>query len=1720
MGFSLRNLWESSDFWDKEENARQGIARTSNAARKRMAPPAQTKAVDNRSNISKAFNQVNPFDSGKTFKQSQTSQQARTDANKVEREQAIALRDRFKSGSITAQQFNQGLQNTLNNNTQGGMSGFQKAILPAANSVANNKVLRPVLTGLSTLDDIYANTAGGLLAYGGRGVNALGGNADGLVEFGDKLQGLGAVDQQGDFANRGLGDTLISGGISLGGDLVNSLNPVTQKAVLAKYFTGSANDLAGNMEDAGYSPQASFGAGTALGGVNAGLEKLSLGTIGGKAGGAITSKLVSKLPQRLAGNAAARTTTRLVASGLTEGTTEGLQTVADNFASQKTYDPTRSLTEGVAQSVLAGGILGAGARGGVEIGTKLNTPTGLTDAQQQKRNVLVERYTKAQQMGKTAAMNQAAKEIDAIDNIGASPATRLKNKAIKPVSADGTRDFDSANTEAKTYKVFRGSGGNKQVKTLNDQSILGNDKKYYAFDKDTASKFGENIEESSVELSKPLILTNDQQWREISREAGNKYPSPTGLSKSETQAWSDNVVKLLESKGHDGVVVQMDKSGDNSKLLNSAFGSDQVVPFAAQSQPTPKPTPRVSKLQDALQGKSTKLGGQTKTQPQTAETSGVDQVASALGIEQSQATELKSKREKLSQGSSYANSIPEFTNQDASRPADIFNAVATNPNSRNAKILESAVNSSQEIQSAQATAEREGTEFNYYAEKGEAGRSVAINKFNPKIHTIKSGNVLDSDGTVIGNHVRVNPTGVEVNVGGEMVNMNNIIGDAKNIENSYKVGQTMERNIFRVFKDKAQASKVYKYVIANKLQNETNFRKELNAERGNLKTRMKDTMKAKPSGVNKKAYKEAVFNYIEGTTTRKDITAEYGTETVKQIDLYKKETRKVYDTLLTRVNKEFARFGEPEVAKRKDYLTHISELSNKTSFAGDMYGKLRNSALGEADGNTRKGVPGEISGRTGEFEPRKRWNPFFQQRKGAQDFKKDPFEAVDSYLEPTLYNIHMTESAVRARAVETAMRTAQKFESEFDEKTVKADLRDAFKEKFNDTNIDKVINGWQEYANALAGKTNALDRTVVDKMGDTGPVALKGWQTLQKIGGRATILGNAQSVLSQTLGIPSTIAHAGGKNTLVAVKKLATNDPIIEKSRFVQSRITNVNSPIRSNVSKGLDALGIPLQVVEQEFVKMTFYAEHEAALARGFKGDEAVVEADRMAERVVAGRGIADKPEIYRSTVANGVLQYTLEVNAQNQLFWKDLTPVQKGKYVAGAFVMNSILASVTGFEPLPDFLGATLDTIKDFSEDDEDDERSTVGKIGGTAQRFASEAANMNPFVMAGANILPQELRKDVFGQDSDVGRFDGQAAPVQVVERGIKGVKSLIEGDVQNAAEEVSRGFIPAGNQLRKTVTGAQALVRGHAVDGGNNPTFPVSADPINATKSLLFGPNSTSGARAYYDNKQGNITGKDDVKAIQESIQQSGNAAKTVQGIQDRRASGTSASGKTQDVQATGTDYDKIVDAYSKKGDGIKIGDYDTDELRETIDRVNTEAKTLLDQRGLEIGGVKLDSKFAEEYSRYKKNSEGKDEIAQSKATDTFLKSTVKSQLDDKTQSFYKLGDNDMRSRIQDGTISKAQMDKVIEIDNALTQAGLQKYPQVGKMLREELGYGLVSNQTSSSSSRSSSKGGRKSSGRKSAGKGSKPKKFSFFYEGGSNPISVNKSLRQLLENAVV
>jgi len=190
----------------------------------------------------------------------------------------------------------------------------------------------------------------------------------------------------------------------------------------------------------------------------------------------------------------------------------------------------------------------------------------------------------------------------------------------------------------------------------------------------------------------------------------------------------------------------------------------------------------------------------------------------------------------------------------------------------------------------------------------------------------------------------------------------------------------------------------------------------------------------------------------------------------------------------------------------------------------------------------------------------------------------------------------------------------------------------------------------------------------------------------------------------------------------------------------------------------------------------------------------------------------------------------------------------------------------------------------------------------------------------------------------------------------------------------------------------------------------------------------------------------------------------------------------------------------------------VNEYDTDQLRGAIKQVKTDLNNELKQVGLKE--IKADSRHAVEYAKYQKSIQGKDELEVQKLAKTFYRKTYLGEMDKRTQAFYKLSDDAMRTALQSGQLTEKQLAKAIEIDNYLTEKGLQSYLQIGKTLRRELGYAAPGGGRSG--------GGRSGGGRSGGRKGSKKGKFDYSKDLFASSVTsgtVSKSLRSILERAM-
>ena len=188
-------------------------------------------------------------------------------------------------------------------------------------------------------------------------------------------------------------------------------------------------------------------------------------------------------------------------------------------------------------------------------------------------------------------------------------------------------------------------------------------------------------------------------------------------------------------------------------------------------------------------------------------------------------------------------------------------------------------------------------------------------------------------------------------------------------------------------------------------------------------------------------------------------------------------------------------------------------------------------------------------------------------------------------------------------------------------------------------------------------------------------------------------------------------------------------------------------------------------------------------------------------------------------------------------------MTKAQKVRQLVDMSIMVNILAAATGMKAGPDLLGYLWESGKDMltplDPDDEDDTAwKRAERIG---KRTLSEVVSASPVASTVANQLPKDTRKDIFGDDSSLGRFDGSMAALGPLVDVVTAADHLKNGNTDNAWRSGVRA-LPLGSQLSKTGAAIQDNVRGYSITSTGKVKGTVDRNFWNLTGANVFGPNS--------------------------------------------------------------------------------------------------------------------------------------------------------------------------------------------------------------------------------------------------------------------------------------
>src|SRR6185312_671745 len=154
---------------------------------------------------------------------------------------------------------------------------------------------------------------------------------------------------------------------------------------------------------------------------------------------------------------------------------------------------------------------------------------------------------------------------------GAAPGEG-KAQAVAPRTSIATAETG----QPFAQRLLRGEGAETSpYNALGAQvPILGRGR-YGTTSRDYAATFGPTITEHAAELSNPLVITSDADWRALTRDAGWQYPNPFGLPPEQAAADIARLRSLIGSRGHDGVIVRVPDDERVGKTLQKVFGESQ-----------------------------------------------------------------------------------------------------------------------------------------------------------------------------------------------------------------------------------------------------------------------------------------------------------------------------------------------------------------------------------------------------------------------------------------------------------------------------------------------------------------------------------------------------------------------------------------------------------------------------------------------------------------------------------------------------------------------------------------------------------------------------------------------------------------------------------------------------------------------------------------------------------------------------------------------------------------------------------------------------------------------------------------------------------------------------------------------------------------------------------------------------------------------------------------
>lgn len=497
-----------------------------------------------------------------------------------------------------------------------------------------------------------------------------------------------------------------------------------------------------------------------------------------------------------------------------------------------------------------------------------------------------------------------------------------------------------------------------------------------------------------------------------------------------------------------------------------------------------------------------------------------------------------------------------------------------------------------------------------------------------------------------------------------------------------------------------------------------------------------------------KGSRDLARQYADWLQTQDDYAAAKNVDRMKVENAIEKYTE-LYDKLYAAINDFLVAHGYEPIGFIKGYAPHFqtSEANGKLESALKAIGVDLSSGVGK--------LPTSIAGLTKSFKPNKRYNPFFQHRRGDEtdyDIVKG-FETYVDYASDVLYH---TDDIMRVRQMANYLRSTfapEEMKVDIDQmeamRYAPADVKEEYlrdkkkitgdtflsyedltnlMEQYTDekyrsiedaTEFSDLVSWMDDYANKLAGKQLFEDRAMEREVGRE---ALNGAKKLNRMFARANVAGNLSSALNQTAQLPMIVTELGQKYTWRAVGDIlrgkttgmsafrGESDFLTEKSGidYIQS----------TKGEKAIERLFSPLEKVDTLVSTIAVRGKYRMELDAGKSPKEAMKAADRWARDIMGTRSKGSVPLTFQSKNLIAQMLNMFQVEAANTLehvtqdrlgpgFKEMAAKIGRDKaikklasdaiaYMLLAFLLNRLDEDAYGGTPAPfDVLGMGLNAV-----------------------------------------------------------------------------------------------------------------------------------------------------------------------------------------------------------------------------------------------------------------------------------------------------------------------------------------------------------------------------------------------------------------------------------------